>query len=50
MRGAPYTYPGERINLLGLKWSGSGEAIEFVSYYQLSPAQRMMMATNKEET
>jgi hypothetical protein len=44
MRSTPYTYAGERINLLGLKWSGSGEAIEFVSYYQLSPAQQKMMA------
>jgi hypothetical protein len=50
LRGAPCTYPGGRINLLGLKWSGNGEAIELVSYYQLSPAQQLMMAINKEET
>ncbi|GAA4733293.1 aromatic prenyltransferase [Phytohabitans rumicis] len=47
--GAPRTYPGEHINLLGLKWSASGEAVEFVSYYQLSPAQQMMMAAHGEE-
>jgi len=43
MGEAPYTYAGDRINLLGLKWSGSGEAVEFVSYYQLSPIQQRMM-------
>jgi hypothetical protein len=49
MRNAPYIYAGERINLLGLKWSSSGEAVEFVSYYQLSPAQEKMMAIRKAE-
>jgi hypothetical protein len=49
MGDAPYVYPGERLNLLGLKWSGSGEAVEFVSYYQLSPVQRKMMAIRKDE-
>jgi hypothetical protein len=49
MRKAPCAYAGERINLLGLKWSASGEAIEFVSYYQLSPSQqKMWMAIHKE--
>jgi hypothetical protein len=49
VRSTPYTYAGERINLLGLKWSRSGEDFEFVSYYQLSPVQRKMwMAMHKE--
>jgi hypothetical protein len=43
MGDAPYVYPGDRLNLLGLKWSSSGEAVEFVSYYQLSPVQQQMM-------
>lgn len=49
MNGAPYTYAGERINLLGLKWSHSGEAFEFVSYYQLSPLQRKMWMAMRNE-
>ncbi|WP_078899998.1 aromatic prenyltransferase [Streptomyces sp. SBT349] len=50
LRNTPYTYAGERVNLLGAKWTRKGEVLEFASYHSLSPMQRKMwMAIHKEE-
>lgn len=49
-KNAPYTYPGERVNLFGVKWTPDGECLDVAAYYQLSPLhRRVLTAIHKEE-
>ncbi|WP_328436296.1 aromatic prenyltransferase [Streptomyces sp. NBC_00457] len=49
-KNAPYTYPGGRVNLLGVKWTPDGECLDVASYYQLSPLHRKVLsAIHKQE-
>jgi hypothetical protein len=47
---APYSYAGERVNLLGVKWTPDGECLDVAAYYQLSPLHRKVLtAIHKED-
>jgi Aromatic prenyltransferase Orf2 len=50
MKGAPYTYAGERICTSVVKWSPDGECLDLGAYYQISPLQlKTLMGTHKEQ-
>ncbi|MEO3764690.1 aromatic prenyltransferase [Streptomyces sp. B8F3] len=50
-RNAPHAYPGERLNLFGVKWFPDGEFIDVCAYYQLSAGYEpvRLMETHKEQ-
>jgi hypothetical protein len=48
MKGAPYTYDGERVCASVVKWSSDGAFLDLGSYYRISPMQlKALMAADK---
>jgi hypothetical protein len=47
MKGAPYTYAGERIGTAAVKWSADEECLDLGAYYQISPPHLKAMTVTK---
>ncbi|GAB3547687.1 hypothetical protein J2S53_002418 [Actinopolyspora lacussalsi] len=49
VRNAPYTYSGDPLRILAVKFAPEGEYLNFGSYYQISPLVRNLLAASADE-